>query len=84
MAVFSGCTFREATISGDLSNVVFADCDFVETEFRVTRAAKCDLRGSRFTDARGLLSLRGAMISPDQAVAISGSIAREAGLIVAS
>lgn len=84
IAVFRGCTFREATISGDLSNVWFQDCDFVETEFRVRRAAKCDLRSSRFDSSKGLLSLRGATISPEQAVAISGMIASEAGLIVAS
>lgn len=84
IAVFQGCTFREATISGDLSNTVFQDCDFTDTEFRVTRATKCDLRTSRFTSARGLLSLRGATISPEQAVAISGIIAAEAGLIVTS
>ncbi|HEV8558257.1 MAG TPA: pentapeptide repeat-containing protein [Actinophytocola sp.] len=82
VAAFTGCSFREATISGDLSNVLFLDCDFTDTEFRVTRAAKCDLRTSRLTSARGLLSLRGATISPEQAVSISTLIAAEAGLIV--
>jgi uncharacterized protein YjbI with pentapeptide repeats len=83
-AVFTGCSFREATISGDLSNTRFIDCDFADTEFRATRATKCDLRSSRLTSARGLLSLRGATITPDQAVAISTLIAAEAGLIVAN
>lgn len=82
VAVFTGCSFREATISGNLSNVLFLDCDFVDTEFRATRAAKCDLRSSRLTSARGLLTLRGATISTDQAVSISALIATEAGLIV--
>lgn len=82
IAAFVGCSFREATISGDLSNTVFADCDFTETEFRVARAKECDLRTSRLDSARGLLSLRGAMISPEQAVAASTMIAAEAGLIV--
>lgn len=80
--VFTGCTFKEATIGGDLSNTRFVDCDFVDTEFRAKRAAKCDLRSSRLNSARGLLSLRGATISPEQAVAISTIIAAEAGLIV--
>ena len=84
VAAFAGCSFREATISGDLSNVLFLDCDFVDTEFHVTRATKCDLRTSRLTSARGLLSLRGATISPEQAVSISALLAAEAGLIVAS
>ncbi len=81
-AVFTRCSFREATISGDLSNTRFVDCDFVETEFRATRAAKCDLRSSRLASARGLLSLREATISSEQAVAVSLLIAAEAGLIV--
>jgi uncharacterized protein YjbI with pentapeptide repeats len=83
VAVFSGCSFREATISGDLSNTVFVDCDFVGTEFRARTASKCDLRASRLNEARGLLTLKGATISLDQAVAISAMIATEAGLIVA-
>jgi uncharacterized protein YjbI with pentapeptide repeats len=83
IAAFVGCSFREATISGDLSNTVFAGCDFTETEFRVTRAKDCDLRGSRLEGARGLLSLRGATISLEQAVTASAMIMAEAGLIVA-
>jgi uncharacterized protein YjbI with pentapeptide repeats len=83
IAAFTGCSFREATISGDLSNTVFQDCDFTGTEFRARTASKCDLRSSRLTEARGLLTLKGATISMDQAVAISGVIAAEAGLIVA-
>jgi uncharacterized protein YjbI with pentapeptide repeats len=83
IAVFSSCTFREATLSGDLSNIVFLDCDFIDTEFRATRATNCDLRTSRLTSARGLLTLRGATISTDQAVAISALLATEAGLVVA-
>lgn len=82
VAVFTGCSFRETTISGNLSDVLFQDCEFTDTEFRATRATRCDLRTSRFTSARGLLSLRGAMISPDQTVAIAALIAAEAGLIV--
>jgi uncharacterized protein YjbI with pentapeptide repeats len=82
-ARFTGCSFREATITGDLSNVRFQDCDFVDTEFRAVRATKCDLRDSRLTSAKGLLSLRGATISADQAVSVSLLIATEAGLIVA-
>lgn len=83
IAVFAGCSFREATISGDLSNTVFQDCDFTGTEFRARSASKCDLRTSRLNEARGLLTLKGATISMDQAVAMSAMIAAEAGLIVA-
>lgn len=82
IAAFIGCSFREATIGGDLSNTVFQDCDFTGTEFRARTASKCDLRSSRLTEARGLLTLKGATISMDQAVAMSAVIAAEAGLVV--
>lgn len=83
IAAFTGCSFREATISGDLSNTVFQDCDFAGAEFRARSASKCDLRSSRLTEARGLLTLKGATISMEQAVAVSAMIASEAGLIIA-
>jgi uncharacterized protein YjbI with pentapeptide repeats len=82
-AAFVGCSFREATVRGNLSNVLFLDCDFVDTEFRAGRADRCDLRGSRFAGGRGLLTLRGATISTDQVVSICTLIAAEAGLQVA-
>jgi uncharacterized protein YjbI with pentapeptide repeats len=79
---FTGCTFKEATIAGDLSKVSFQDCDFVDTEFRARSAVGCDLRSSRVTSARGLLTLRGAKITADQAVSVSMLIAAEAGLVI--
>jgi uncharacterized protein YjbI with pentapeptide repeats len=82
LAVFTGCSFRDATISGNLSDTVFLDCDFVDTEFRVKGATRCDLRTSRIASARGFLTLRGAAISAEQAVALSTMIAAEAGLRV--
>jgi len=82
LAVFDGCSFREAVITGDLSGVVFANCDLTGAQFDVSRARGCDLRGSRLGDARGLLSLRGAKISADQAVAAADALAAEAGLVV--
>jgi len=80
--VFSGCSFRETLFVGDLSNVVFADCEFNGAEFEATRAAECDLRGSRLTDVRGLLSLRGAKITHEQALSVAAIIATESGLKV--
>lgn len=80
--MFDGCSLRAAVITGDLSGVVFTDCDLTATEFTATRAQGCDLRGSRLGAARGLLSLRGAKISADQAVDIADALAAEAGLVV--
>lgn len=84
LAVFDGCSLRESVISGDLSGVVFSDCDLTGAEFAANRAQDCDLRGSRLDAARGLLSLRGATISAAQALDVADALATEAGLIVDS
>ncbi|WP_253840532.1 pentapeptide repeat-containing protein [Actinokineospora globicatena] len=81
-AIFRRCSFRESVLAGDLSNVVFDDCELIETEFDAARATGCDLTGSRLVGVRGLLALRGARIYSDQASALAGQLAAEAGLIV--
>jgi uncharacterized protein YjbI with pentapeptide repeats len=80
--VFRRCSFREAVFAGDLSNVVFDDCELIETEFEATRAVGCDLTASRLVGVRGLLTLRGARIEAGQAGSLAGQIATEAGLTV--
>lgn len=80
--VFHECMFREAMISGDLSNVVFSDCGLDGVEFEATKAAGCDLTTSQIAGARGLLGLRGAQITAGQAASAAIIIAAEAGLTV--
>lgn len=80
--IFRRCSFKESVLAGDLSNVVFDDCQFDETEFEATRAAGCDLTESRLVGVRGLLTLRGARITTDQASFLATQIASEAGLTV--
>lgn len=80
--VFDGCSLREAVVSGDLSRAVFTDCDLTDTEFAATTASGCDLRGSRLDTARGLTTLRGAVVSVDQVVAAATRIATAAGFDV--
>lgn len=77
---FVDCSFRDARIGGDLSGVVFADCDFAGAEFAATAARGADLRSSRLAGARGLHTLRGAVIEPDQLIGIAAQLAAEAGL----
>lgn len=78
---FRECTFREATLYGALTDMIFVDCDFTGTTFdAVGGATGCDLRSSRLVGATGLLTLRGALISADQAVSIADRLATEAGL----
>lgn len=80
--VFSECTFREATIGGDLSNVIFLDCSFEGAEFEASKAQGCDLRSSDLLGARGLSSLRGATVDEGQVASIAYQLATEAGLII--
>lgn len=80
--VFSGCSFRAAVFVGDLSNVIFTECELNAVQFGATRAADCDLRSSRLDDIRGLLTLRGAKITTKQAVSVAEIIATESGLSV--
>jgi uncharacterized protein YjbI with pentapeptide repeats len=82
LTVFAGCSLREAVIAGDLSNTVFTDCDLTGAEFRATRATGCDLRGSRVATAHGLLTLRGAILTAEEAISAAMTIAADAGLTV--
>ncbi|MGA8116930.1 MAG: hypothetical protein WCA46_25120 [Actinocatenispora sp.] len=80
LVVFERCAFRDVRIGGDLSHVLFLDCDLAGAEFLATRALGCDLRTSRLAGARGLLSLRGATVSGDQVVSVAEQLAVEVGL----
>jgi uncharacterized protein YjbI with pentapeptide repeats len=82
LVVFDGCTFTDAVVGGDLSAVVFSGCSFDGGEFAATSADGCDLRGSGLGAARGLLTLRGARVTTDQAVAFAPRLASEAGFTV--
>jgi uncharacterized protein YjbI with pentapeptide repeats len=80
--VFRNCTFDGTTLRGDLSKVVFDSCTLAGAEFSAEKAAGCDLRTSRLDGARGLGTLRGARISPAQAVDLAAVLAAELGLDV--
>lgn len=82
IVVFRGCSFREAELSGDLSDTVFDECEFTGAQFTARVAKDTDLRTSRLEGARGLLSLRGARVTATQAISIADQLAAEAGLSV--
>jgi hypothetical protein len=82
LAVFERCSFRQATIAGNLSNTVFLDGDFDAAQFAARGAKGCGLRTSALLGAHGMRSLAGATISSDQAVATERVLAAEAGLVV--
>ncbi|MEU6246743.1 pentapeptide repeat-containing protein [Glycomyces sp. NPDC047010] len=82
--VFERCRFTNATFLGDLSRAVFIDCVFPGADFsRVANAKGCDLRRSDLGRITGLMSLKGALITADQAVEIAGELATAAGFKLA-
>jgi uncharacterized protein YjbI with pentapeptide repeats len=81
--VFHRCTFKEAMLSGDLSGIVFSECEFVGAEFDASRAVRCDMTRSRLSGASGLLTLAGTVITEEQAMMVSGQLAAEAGFVIA-
>lgn len=82
--VFERCRFTNATFLGDFSKAVFIDCTFPGADFsRVANAKGCDLRRSELAGITGLMSLKGALITADQAVEIAGELATAAGFKLA-
>ncbi|MEU6857608.1 pentapeptide repeat-containing protein [Glycomyces sp. NPDC046736] len=82
--VFERCRFMNATFLGDFSKAVFIDCTFPGADFsRVANAKGCDMRRSDLDGITGLMSLRGTLITPDQAVEIAGELAKAAGFTLA-
>ncbi|RZQ66005.1 pentapeptide repeat-containing protein [Amycolatopsis suaedae] len=82
LLVLDDCSLREASLSGDLSKVVFTGCDLTGADFQATVADGCDLRGSTLDRVRGLLNLRGAKIDPQQLMAVAAQLATSAGLVI--
>jgi uncharacterized protein YjbI with pentapeptide repeats len=71
---FERCTLRRVSFEGaDLTGVIFSECDLAGADLRGAKLAGTDFRGSRIdgisAEAR---DLRGAIISPDQAVEVVG------------
>lgn len=80
--VFRECSFRETRLAGDLSAMVFDQCDLSGALFEARTAKDADFRTSEIGGVHGLLSLRGARITPEQTLLIAAGLAAEAGLVV--
>ncbi|WP_026928572.1 pentapeptide repeat-containing protein [Glycomyces tenuis] len=82
--VFERCRFMNASFLGDLSKAVFIECTFPDADFsRVSNAKGCDMRRSDLGGVNGLMSLKGSLITADQAVQIAGELAVAAGFKLA-
>ncbi|HEU5127759.1 MAG TPA: pentapeptide repeat-containing protein [Glycomyces sp.] len=84
LVVFERCRFMNASFLGDLSKAVFIECTFPGADFtRVSKAQGCDMRRSDLNGVTGLMSLKGSLITADQAVQIAGELAVAAGFKLA-
>ncbi|THV37736.1 pentapeptide repeat-containing protein [Glycomyces buryatensis] len=82
--VFERCRFQNASFLGDFSKAIFIDCSFPGADFsRVANAKGCDMRRSTLAGITGLMSLRGTLITADQAVDLAGELATAAGFTLA-
>jgi len=58
------------------------DCDLTGADFTDCRVSNLDLHGSVLDELHAALALRGANISPDQAIALTPSLLADAGIRV--
>lgn len=82
--VFRDCLIRETDFAGAaMTRVSFPGCVFERVDFHAVKLADVDLRGARLHFARGLGSLRGAVIDPVQLIDLAPALAGHLGLSVA-
>ncbi|MET9023404.1 pentapeptide repeat-containing protein [Actinopolymorpha sp. NPDC004070] len=80
---FAGCRLTQADFTNaDLRNARFDDCDLSGAQF-----AQADLTGARLRNCvlagvRGVENLRGAVIDPDDLVALSYALAGALGIVI--
>lgn len=80
---FQDCELREADFGGaKFYDVSFTNCNIEQVDFSQAKLTNVDLQTSALIDLKGVLSLKGAMLSRDQLIQISGALAAEAGIII--
>lgn len=78
---FENCVLRNADFSGaKFSNVTFTNCDFEGANFDNASCRLVDLRGEDLSNIKGVLGLKGTMISSEQLVQLAPLLATEVGL----
>lgn len=80
--VFSGCRLDGLDLTGaTLTDVVFDDCALGAVTLDRARLTRVDVRGAELAGV-DLATLRGAVISTDQAIVLAARLAHAAGLVV--
>ena len=65
-----------------MTDLITEAADLREADVTRARFASADLRGAELEDVRGAASLRGALISPEQVLAVGLSLIAGAGILV--
>jgi uncharacterized protein YjbI with pentapeptide repeats len=65
-----------------LDRVQLTDCDLTAADFSNARCTELDLRGARLEQVKGIGSLRGAIIGPEQLYGLAPGLASALGIAV--
>ena len=80
---FTDCVLREADFKGaKLMNVYFSGCDLEGANFENATCQAVDLRSEPLTGIKGVLGLKGAVITSEQLIQIAPLLAIEVGLVI--
>jgi uncharacterized protein YjbI with pentapeptide repeats len=69
--------------SATLIDVTFEDCILTRTDFSAAKLTRVDLRGNDISELRGVASLHGAIIAPEQLAQLAPILCNGLGIIVA-
>lgn len=81
--VFQNCMLDEADFIGaTLSDVVFVNCEMTKTDFNRARCTRVDMTRSDMSGVRGVMSLKGVRIKPEQMMDIAPLLCAEVGFVL--
>lgn len=81
--VFDGCILSDVDFSAaELSDVVFENCSIDRFQISNAKLQRVDFAGSQLGEIFGISSMKGAIVSDSQLIAIAPYIAREIGISI--
>ena len=81
--IFDSCELKDIDFIGvEFDNVKLVNCELENADFSNSKIIKLDLRSNQLNNIKGIMSLKGAIVSSSQLIAIAPQLAIEAGLIV--
>lgn len=77
-SAFLSCSLREADLaSAEAPDCIFHDCELTGADMTSARLDGSDLRASTLADVRGLATVRGVTLSPDQLPSLLEGVCRD-------